>query len=434
MSGPLNRREFLRSSAQNAASAASMAAGVFALPGESAADTRTIPVRTAVIGVRNAGKTTATALARSGVAVVTAVCDVDSRLLGPIADSLSKDQGSRPGTHTDFRRVLDDRSIEAVCIATPDHWHAVMASLAMQAGKHVLVEAPLTLSLEDGRRLAAAAESAKVVAAVALPLRSAPHVRSAMELVWSGQLGRVRLAKAWAVNQRKPRLSESSAERPSDVDYCRWLGPAPPRSFDPARFHYNWRWFWEYGGGELANWGVHWLDVARWGLGLGWPKTVAAAGIPSVEPRFGFETPETLQVSYNYGDVLVTWEHRQWSPHPQEGRSAAAAFYGDRGTLIVDAAGWKVYGVSAGTSLNAASTTDVSPLRFVAAIREGLPPDGGFLAGRISSGLVSLGNAAYRLNRTLSFDPASETVQNDSEAAAMLSPAPRSGWSLPSLA
>jgi predicted dehydrogenase len=277
--------------------------------------------------------------------------------------------------------------------------------------------------------IAAARRCGRVVQS-GLQQRSGKHFQTAVEFVKSGRLGAVHLAKAWTVHRRKPIGRKRDAVAPEGVNYDLWLGPAPLRPFNANRFHYNWHWFWDYGTGELGNWGCHMLDVARWGLGVELPSRVSAVG-----GRFHFnddqETPDTLMVQYAYPEATIIWEHRLWSTHGVEGRSAAAAFYGDAGTLVVDRGGWKVYDLNE-TIASDTSEQSIAHLRnFIDCIKTRSRPAADIETGHISSALCHLGNIAYRVGREVSFNPATNAFGGDREADTLLSRAYRSPWTLP---
>jgi predicted dehydrogenase len=429
----VNRRQFLGSSAKKAAVAASMVglAGATAAAASSAKATASERVRVATIGVRNQGKTLTAHLASLPDVEIVALCDVDESLR-PTATSAVADGRPAPRWESDFRRILDDRSIDAVVIATPDHWHAAMTIAACQAGKDVYVEKPVSHNLREGLQMVAAARRSGRVVQSGLQQRSGTHFQSAVDFVRSGKLGAVHLAKAWTVHRRKPIGRKRDSTPPDGVDYDLWLGPAPARAFNANRFHYNWHWFWDYGTGELGNWGTHMLDVARWGLGVGLPTRVSATG-----GRFHFdddqETPDTLVVQYAYPRATIVWEHRLWSTHGVEGRSAAAAFYGELGTLVVDRGGWKVYDF-AETIASDSSEQPIAHLRnFVDCIKSRSRPAADIETGHLSSALCHLGNIAYRVGREVTFVPETATFPGDRDANLLLSRAYRAGWELPSV-
>ena len=424
----INRREFLNSSAKNAAG---MAAGVVGLGAVAKAATSE-RVRVGVVGVRNQGKVLAKSLAEVSDVDVMALCDVDESQLPIAAQAVRDVQGTTPRGETDFRRLLDDRSLDAVVVATPDHWHALMTIMACQAGKDVYVEKPVSHTFAEGQAMVAAARRYRRVVQSGLQQRSGAHFPSAVALVQSGELGRVRFAKAWTVHRRKPIGQRHDAPAPASVDYGMWLGPAPERPFNPNRFHHNWHWFWDYGTGELGNWGVHMLDVARWGLGVELPTRVAAAG-GRFHVRADQEIPDTLSVDYAFGSATITWEHRLWSSHGLEGRSAAAAFYGDEGTLVVDRGGWKVYDRKDALTADASELARTHHRNFIDCIKTRAQPNADIEIGHVSSAICHLGNIAYRLGRDVTFDPDRMDFGDDDAANALCRHEYRHPWKLPAV-
>lgn len=427
----INRRDFLESSAKNAAGvAAGMAAGMVSLAGATTARADANErVGVGVIGVRGQGRILAGTLSQMGDLDVVSLCDVDESLLAPASKEVETVSGRSPRCERDFRRLLDDPAIHAVVIATPDHWHAVMATLACQAGKDVYLETPVSHSLEEGTALVRCARDTRRIVASGLQQRSGSQFQSAIEFLRGGRLGTVHLAKAWAVHQRKPIGTQRELPAPAGVDHDLWLGPAPERGFQSNRFHHNWRWFWDYGSGELGNWGVHLLDVARWGLDVGLPVEVSASG-----GKYHFvddqETPDTLFVQYRYPGKSITWEHRLWSAQPQEGRSAAVAFYGDRGTLIVDRGGWKVYGQNEAQASGSGDLLTAHLRNFIDCVKTRQQPACSIATGHESAALCHLGNQAYRLGRTLQIDPATGTFDTANTDSVQLRREYRAPWKL----
>ena len=433
----LSRRQFLGKSAQNAAG---VAAGMVGLSGAVAQASPGERVRLGVIGVRNQGKKLAASLAGFADVDISTVCDVDQDVFPKAMQSIETAQGFAAKTETDFRRVLDDNSIDGVVIATPDHWHAVMTILACQAGKDVYVEKPVSHNIAEGRAMIAVAADNDRIVQSGLQQRSGSHFQSAIEYVASGKLGNVNLAKAWTVHRRKPVGVKKNERAPKRVDYELWLGPAAQSEFNPNRFHYNWRWFWDFGTGELGNWGVHMLDIARWGLNVELPTRISASG-GKYSFRDDQETPDTLVAQYEFANVdgvnttetnskTIVWEHRQWSNHGIEGRSAAAAFYGENGTLIVDRGGWKVYDQKQPTTSNSSELAQTHQRNFVDCIKTRQTPTADLEIGHISSTLCHLGNIAFKLGREVRFDPESENFDADTEANALLSREYRKPWTI----
>jgi predicted dehydrogenase len=398
----VSRRQFLGRSAQQAAG---VAVGVVGLTGVAAASAKSAGsandrIGIGVIGVRNQGRLLSTEFARMSGVEVRTLCDVDEAQLAPAIREVV-DAGQRPPESVrDFRQILDDPAIHAVVIATPDHWHATMAHLALQAGKDVYLESPPTHSLGEGAMLLSAASRSQRIVQVGLQQRSGVHFQSAVKYVQSGKLGNVRLAKAWIVHRRKSIGRRAVVEAPSQVDYAAWLGPAPARPFQPNRFHFNWRWFWDYGGGELSHWGVHMLDIARWGLQAEVPVRVSAVG-----GKYSFdddqETPDSLAVQYDFGGKSILWEQRLWSAHGVEGRSSGVAFHGDQGTLVIDRGGWKVYDHAEVVTTDASDLLATHLANFVDCVRSRQTPNADLSSGLASAALCHWGNSAYREGREL---------------------------------
>ncbi len=416
-----SRRQFLGRSAQQAAG---VAAGMVGLSSSvSGGQNPAERLRIGLIGLRNQGKTLAETLVGFPDVDVAALCDVDEQQFAPLQKLLSEARRSRPDCESDFRRLLDDPSLDAVVIATPDHWHAWMTVLACQAGKDVYLESPATHHAGESQPLLSAAQRTNRIVQVGLQQRSGIHFQSAVELVRSGQLGAVPLVRAWVVHRRKPIGHKAEAAMPDGVDYRQWLGPAPQRPFQPNRFHFNWRWFWDYGGGELAHWGVHWLDVARWGLGVEQPRRVSAIGGKQTFDD-DQETPDTLSVQYDFGSSSVVWEHRLWSGQGMENRSSGVAFYGERGTLIVDRGGWKIYDSTEPLTADGHELLTPHLRNFVDCVKSRQTPAADLATGLAASELCHLGNAAYRLGREI------RPSDLDAETQAILYPPSRMGWNL----
>jgi predicted dehydrogenase len=422
----INRRQFLGSSAANAAAAVGMVGvGLAAAAEGTLASNR---VRLGMIGVRSQGLELAKTFAGFRDVEIAAVCDVDEKVLASAAEAVESIQ-KRPARKVgDFRRLLDDKSLDAVVIATPDHWHGPMAVLACAAGKDVYVESPLALTIDEGRLIVGAAKKHSRVVQCGLQQRSGQHFISAVNFVRSGRLGTVRMARAWCVHRRKPIGHKADAPVPSGVDYALWLGPAPQRPFNPNRFHHNWHWYWDYGTGELGNWGVHLLDVARWGLDVELPARISSTGGKHYfnDDR---ETPDTQIVQFAYpGRTTIVWEHRLWTNHGMEGRSAACAFYGEHGTLIVDRGGWKVYGQKDAPSADASNLLETHCRNFLDSLKTRKTPAADVETAATSSALCHLGNIAHRVGREVAFDAATGCFVRDDAANAFLCYEPRPEW------
>lgn len=425
-----NRREFLGNSARNAAG---MAAGIFGL---GTATSRTPgpndTIHIGLIGLGQQGRELAGTLCQVPGVRITAICDVDVQALAAAQHEIEDVTGHRPVIITPHEKLLSRPDVDAVVIATPDHWHARMTIEALRAGKDVYLEQPVAHSITEGRAIAQVAGQTKRIIQTGLPQRSGAHFHSAVELLRSGEIGRVHLAKAWAVHRRRSIGKVASVPPPAGVDYERWLGPAAHRSFQPNRYHQNWTWFWDYGSGELGLWGVQLLDVVRWGLHLDLPGRVAATGGQRAfnDDR---ETPDTLTVQYEFPDVDVIWEHRQWSSRGIEGRTAAVAFYGEHGTLIVDRSGWKVYDGREGLYANTSEIRQTHVRNWIECIRTRQTPTADLAVGERSMLWCHLGNISCRLGREVRFDPLTFTCGADTEANALLNSPVRTPWDLAAL-
>ncbi len=421
----LNRRQFLGRSAQNAAG---VAAGIVGLAGAAALAKTALSerVRIAVVGVRNQGKTLASGFASLPEAQVVTLCDVDDNVMPAAIQAVQKTQGTTPKIERDFRRVLDDPKTDAVVVATPDHWHAVMTVLACQAGKDVYLETPVSHCGAEGMWMIEAARKQQRIVGVGLQQRSGSHFQSAIQLLHSGQLGRVTLAKAWFVQKRQPLATSGPSEPPAGVDYDLWLGPCAERPFESHRFHYQWRWYWDHGLGDLGVWGSQLLDIARWGLDVTWPQRVAAFGGKRMLDD-DTETPDSLQAQFDFGDKSIVWEHRTWSNHAPEGRTAAVAFFAERGMLVVDRGGWKVYDSAEPITSDTSEQSLPHLADFVNSVKSRRAPLADLETGHVAAGLCHLANLSCRLNRELTIDA---TTGNplDTDIHSLWTPVYRNPW------
>jgi predicted dehydrogenase len=390
----------------------------------------------AVIGGRNRGRDIAVGSIRGGAEIKT-VCDIDDAIIEKLSGEISTEQGKMPSSAKDFRSVLDDKDIDGVIIGTPDHWHAIQTILACQAGKDIYVEKPLSQTIKEGQLMRDAARKAGRVVQVGTQRRSGEHFRSAVEYVASGKLGTLCLIKAWMCQVRKSIGRPSDEQIPAGVDYDAWLGPAPKRAFNRNRFHYNWRFFWDYGNSELGNQGVHMLDVAMWviqrlrGVENSLPSRVGGhADIYWLDDAK--EVPDTQVLTYDFSDFMLVWElHSFQRNFPMEGRQGATAFYGTEGSLIVDHRGWQVHSNKGGLDVEVEASGGSHVDNFLECMRSRKEPNADIELGRLSTTICHLGNIACRLQRDLRFDPKTETFPGDAEANAFLTKEYRSPYTLP---
>ena len=430
--GSLTRRNALKAGASAAIASVVGRAALAASPA-SAPSNR---VRLGVMGVsHNAvfGEGRGTHLAKTLVTlpgvVVEYVCDVDGTFVGRAVEDLSKKQARAPQGVKDFRRILDDKSIDAIVIATPDHWHTPAAILACAAGKHVYVEKPCCQNAHEGELLLAAARKCDRHVQHGTQRRTWPGVIEAVEKLRGGAIGRVIEAKAWYFNNRKTIGHGKSVEVPSTFDWDLWQGPAPRRPYQDNLAPYNWHWFWHWGTGELGNNGVHMLDVARWGLGVDRPIRVTSGG-----GKYRYDddqqTPDTQNVSLDFdGRKTITWENRSWSAQTPNDPTYDVAFYGENGSLLIKANGYAIYDLKGKqVSEIKGKGDDAWHLQnFIDAVRGNGKLNAEIAEGVASATLCHLGNIAYRSGHTLHLDEQGKIV-NDAEAETLWRREYQPGW------
>jgi predicted dehydrogenase len=418
----LSRRTFLKSAGAGiaAATAVTSAARAQAAPSER--------VRHAIIGAGGQGKSHIRDLLPQPDCEIVALCDVDPEHL---AEAAALVKNGKPAQYDDYRRVLDDPNIDSVSVVTPDHWHASIAIAALQAGKHVYVEKPCCHNVREGQRLAEAAKKYNKCCQHGTQARSMSDRQEAVRFLRDGGIGKVRMAKAINHQLREPIGRAPEEAPPPGVNYDMWLGPAPKVPFTRNRWHYNWHWFWDYGTGDMGNDGVHQLDVARWGLGVGFPQAVTASG-GQLFYDDDHETPDTQLVTFEYPECYLVFEMRLWTDYPLEGHDNGNIFYGDKGTVEIGRQGSfvkligeepKRIGEPGGDRmrvfLDAIKAND--PAKLTA------PMDEAFA----STTLCHLGNIATRLKRRLEYDAEKHVCVGDEEATKLLGREYRKGYELP---
>jgi predicted dehydrogenase len=396
----------------------------------------------AVIGTGGMGMGHVRALSGRKDARVEYVCDVDRQRLGAAAQEVESQTGRAPRAVGDLRRVLDAAEVDAVFIATPDHWHTPAALLALEAGKHVYVEKPCCHNLREGRLLVEAARRTGKLVQVGTQSRSTAFVREAIERLHKGEIGEILVAKAWN-SQRRSSIGKSQAADPPDhLDFDAWLGPAPEVPYRPNLLPGIWRWWYDFGCGDIGNDGVHDIDVACWGLNVtSHPTRVACLG-----GKYFFDDdqqfPDTQYAVCEYAPASgssparqLIFEQRTWSPYVQEGYENGAAFYGAEGQLIIGhTTGWKLYGPRNALVAEGSGQADLQAhhQNFVDAIRGRGALNADAVAGHLSAAIVHLANISARVGRTLQFDPENEKIVGDADAGELLTRRYRPGhWSVP---
>ena len=396
-------------------------------------------VRLAVIGCGNQGKSHFRSLATLKDVEIVHVCDVDQGRLGT---GVEMSAGAKPVT--DFRRILDDHSIDGVTIATPDHWHAPIAIMALEAGKHVYVEKPCSHNVREAQLLRDAAHRTGKVVAHGTQARSRPSMQQAMTLLRDGVIGEVLQAKCWNWQMRKNigRLQPSAP--PPGVDYDAWVGPAEWMPFQANRFHYDWHWWYNFGCGDLGNDGIHEFDYALWGLGVDThPNVISAAG-----GKYYFDDdqqfPDTQQIAFEFGEGvgnrrMFVFEMRLWSTTYPYNVDSGAEYFGTKGRMFVSKRGkFELRGERnqpMDVKLDSPPKSEVAENQqnWIDCIRSGNVPNANVNIAARTAIACHLANIATRLQRTLRFDPASETVIGDEEANELLRRKYRAGghWAVP---
>lgn len=439
----VTRREFLETGSAAFAGVGLSAAGV-----RSALADDAVPpsdqLRFGAIGINGMGWSNTTALRSIEGVECTALCDVDRNVLEDRAAELEDLSGDTPDLYDDYRRLLEDDALDFVVIGTPDHWHCLQMIHACQAGKDVYVEKPLANSIGECLLMQEAVEKHGRVVQVGQWQRSSPHWQDAVEYLQSGTLGTIRHTKAWAyMGWMEPLSPASKQDPPEGVDYDMWLGPAPERPFNPNRFHFDFRWFWDYAGGLMTDWGVHLIDYIFKGMEVGGPNAVMSTGGAFGYPDGASETPDTQQAIYTFDDFSMTWEHGVGvGVGPYEKRGHGVAFTGNNGTLVIDRSGWEVYPEVDGDAYR----TDPLPPRseegnalerhaqnFVDAIREGESLNCPVDAAANTAVNAHLGNIAYKLGRDVSWNAEKNQFVDDAEANEHVWPSYRDPWTLPEM-
>ena len=348
-----------------------------------------------------------------------ALCDVDSKILESRVADVEKMTGTKPTAYSDFRELLDNPEIDAVIIGTPDHWHATMMMMALEAGKHVYVEKPMGHSIEECNAMVAAQKKyPDLYVQVGMWQRSSKHWFEASDIVKSGLLGDVHLVKAWIYKgYDEPYPSLPNSEAPDYVDYDMWLGPAPNRPFNMNRFHYNFRWWWDYAGGAMTDWGVHLLDFALYGMDAEMPQSISPGGGIFYHEEGAIETPDIQQAIYSYPKHTMIWE---CGLNPGMGpyrKGHGVAFIGQKGTLVVDRGGWETIPdrnnkarepfFEGEKQKNYGDGLDEHVQNFLECIREGGELNAPVEVGAKTAIVSEMGNIAYRTGQRIHWDAAS---------------------------
>ncbi|OWK41586.1 Gfo/Idh/MocA family protein [Fimbriiglobus ruber] len=408
-----NRREFLERSAilsAAVAAGASLPAGAAEAPVKTAARAANDRLRVAVVGVRGRGMShVAGFLSKNANCTIDVVCDCDEAVIGKAVDSIKKAQGEAPRYEKDIRKVIDDKNIDVVSIATPNHWHALMAVWAMRAGKDVYVEKPATHNVHEGRLMIEAARKYNRICQVGTQSRSTTGMRAAIEFIHAGKIGKVDLAYATCY---KPRNSIGKVDKPTappaSMDYDLWCGPAPKLPVMRKGLHYDWHWIWAYGNGDLGNQGVHEMDKARWGLG----QTTMPASVVSLGGRFGYvddgETANTQLALFDYGSSHMIFEVRGLKTDDYKGVKVGNIWFGENGYVVCPSySSGLAYDKDGKQIAKFGGGGDQSHFdNFVKGVRSRKLTDLNceVAEGHLSAALCHLANISYRLGKETPFD------------------------------
>lgn len=396
----------------------------------------------AVIGLHSRAYAHLSALkANKATARISYVCDVDSNTLKKFASDVEQELGNAPAVEKDFRHILQEKDVDAITIATPDHWHAPMAILALQAGKHVYVEKPCSHNPAEGALLVEAQKKYGKVVQMGTQQRSSPHTIEIVDKIHNGLIGRAYYGKAWYSNVRKSIGIGKDAPVPAQLDWDLWQGPAPRQPYKDNVQPYNWHWFKIWGTGETLNNGTHEVDVCRWALGVDFPNRITSSG-----GRYQFKDDwqfyDTLVTSFEYDDKLIDWEGKCCQGMKFYNRDRGSTIMGTTGTVLVDRDGYEIYDLKGNKTsefktgkatfssdlTGRDSMTDLHFANFIAAIKTGTALNAPIAVGNVAVTMLQLSNVAWEVNRELHLDPSDGKVQNDTEAMKMWGRTYEKGW------
>ncbi len=442
---PHSRRKFINNAAKLTAGAAFTSSIVSPLLVHGKAFLPSEKINIALIGCKNMGfGNLENALKLPGVECV-ALCDVDENILNNRSKDVERIQGKAPMLYKDFRKLIENKDIDAVIIGTPDHWHCLPFVAACQAGKDIYVEKPLANSIAECEIMVAATRKYSRVVQVGQQQRSGAHFIQAMEFIKAGKIGQLRKVNIWGnfnYGIGQPVVPDSPV--PAGVDYDTWLGPAPLRSFNATRFHGSWRMFWNYGGGLMTDWGVHLIDMALWAKDTtSMPELITATGGNFCCPENAHETFDTMNVSFQLKDHLVNWEHTAGTQNGPYGRSYGLAFIGNDATLVIDRDSWELFPewddkvkktkVPKIEKQMGIDSHDVHMKNFIECIKTRKDPACTIENGSLVAKYAHAANIAVRTRSQLVWDNDHSNFGNNAAANAFIMPAYRKPWILPAL-
>jgi predicted dehydrogenase len=397
------------------------------------------------IGINGMGWSNVTAALKIPGVNLVAVCDVDDNVIQKRIKELSDKNYdvSKIKKYSDYRQLLDQKDIDAVIIGTPDHWHALIMIHACQAGKDVYVEKPVGNSIIECRTMIAAQQRYNKVVQAGQWQRSQQHFKDAVDFVHSGKLGNIRTVKVWCYQGwMRPQPVVPDTAPPPGVDYKQWLGPAATRPFNASRFHFHFRWFWDYAGGLMTDWGVHLLDYALIGMKADLPKTIDGLGGKFAYPELYEETPDTLTTLYEFDGFNLVWDSAMGIDNGSYGRDHGIAFIGNNGTLVLNRGGWEVIEekqskskVSMPLQKSSDNGLDKHWVNFVNVVKSRKMEDlhCSIQAGAHVATVAQMGNISFRTGKKLAWDRTKAAFTDKAVNDAYLMKQYHNGYSLPKI-
>ncbi|MBN2007966.1 Gfo/Idh/MocA family oxidoreductase [candidate division KSB1 bacterium] len=440
MENQISRREFMK---RSSLAASSIAVGAMSMSAKSYA--RIIGanerINFAIVGLHGRGKAHLSSISKCDNAVVTHICDVDKRELDLVSAMVNEKYGQLPVTEKDIRNLVEDKSIDAITIASPEHWHTPMAIMGLEAGKHVYIEKPCSHNPREGELLIKAQQKYNRLVQLGNQQRSCPTTQGIIKRIHSGLIGRVYYCKAWYSNTRTSIGVGKEVPVPDYLDWELWQGPAPRRQYKDNIHPYNWHWFWHWGAGETLNNGTHEVDISRWALQVGYPQQITATG-GRYHDNDDWEFYDTLITNFEYGDEMIAWEGLSCQGKKYYNRGRGTTVHGTEGTVLIDRDGFIVFDRDENVVeeykkpvedasmdiVGAGPMTTWHFQNFINAIRMGEKLNSPIYEGNVAVTMLQLSNIAWKTRRSLQIDPANGHIRHDKKAMQMWSREYENGW------